>query len=95
VWAFVTRRVGTLVVGDPRGVLNLQAGRRHNLRLRQWRIGQAIAILTDKAVLAGITIALVDERGTSSTCLPAAGGSRNRRTAPPPARTAAGPGTAI
>jgi hypothetical protein len=28
-WA-VERRVGTLAVGDPRGVLNLQAGRRHN-----------------------------------------------------------------
>ena len=64
----VARRVGTLVVGDPRGVLNLSAGRRHNLRLRQWRVGQAIAILTDKATLAGITVVLVDERGTSSTC---------------------------
>jgi putative transposase len=64
----VARRVGTLVVGDPRTVLDLKAGRRHNLRLRQWRVGQAIAILADKATLAGITVALVDERGTSSTC---------------------------
>jgi IS605 OrfB family transposase len=66
-WA-VNRRVGVLHVGDPRGVLNLSAGRRHNLRLRQWQIGRLLQILTDKATLAGITVRLVDERGTSSTC---------------------------
>src|SRR5829696_1439031 len=42
------QRIGTLTVGDPRGILNLKAGRRHNLRLRQWRVGQAIALLADK-----------------------------------------------
>ncbi|MEK8103912.1 zinc ribbon domain-containing protein [Micromonospora sp. M12] len=66
-WA-VQHRVGTLTVGDPRGVLDLPAGRRHNLRLRQWQLGRAIAVLKDKAELAGITVYLVDERGTSSTC---------------------------
>jgi IS605 OrfB family transposase len=66
-WA-VEHRIGTLTVGDPRGVLDIDAGRRHNLRLRQWQLGRAIAILTDKAELAGITVRLVDERGTSSTC---------------------------
>jgi IS605 OrfB family transposase len=66
-WA-VDHRVGTLTVGDPRGVLTIKAGRRHNLRLRQWQIGRLIAILTDKAELAGIAVHLVDERGTSSTC---------------------------
>ncbi|MER6593446.1 transposase [Micromonospora purpureochromogenes] len=66
-WA-LRQRVGVLHVGDPRGVLDLPAGRRHNLRLRQWQIGRLIQILTDKAVLAGITLRLVDERGTSSTC---------------------------
>ncbi len=64
----VAHRIGTLTVGDPRGVLGLPAGRRHNLRLRQWRVGQAISILTDKATLAGIRLHPVDERGTSSTC---------------------------
>lgn len=64
----VRHRIGTLNVGDPRGVLGLNAGPRHHLRLRQWRVGQAIAILTDKATLAAITVHLVDERGTSSTC---------------------------
>jgi putative transposase len=66
-WA-VKHRVATLTVGDPRGVLNFEAGRRHNLRLRQWQIGRLIAILQDKADLAAITVHLVDERGTSSTC---------------------------
>jgi IS605 OrfB family transposase len=63
----VQRRVGTLTVGDPRGVLDEDAGRRHNLRLRQWQIGRLIAVLTDKATLTGITAHLVNERGTSST----------------------------
>ncbi|GIJ56526.1 RNA-guided endonuclease InsQ/TnpB family protein [Virgisporangium aurantiacum] len=66
-WA-VQHRVGTLTVGDPRAVLEVTAGRRHNLRLRQWQIGRAITVLQDKAALAGIVVHLVDERGTSSTC---------------------------
>jgi IS605 OrfB family transposase len=66
-WA-VDRRIGTLAVGDPRGVLNLDAGRRHNQRTRDWRIGHLIAVLKDKAKVAGISLTLVDERGTSSTC---------------------------
>ncbi len=66
-WA-VGQRVGVLHMGDPRGVLDIDAGRRHNLRLRQWQIGRLLQVLTDKATLAGITVRLVDERGTSSTC---------------------------
>ncbi|WP_446215279.1 zinc ribbon domain-containing protein [Micromonospora sp. IBHARD004] len=66
-WA-VGQRVGVLHVGDPRGVLDLPAGRRHNLRLRQWQVGLLLQVLADKAALAGITVRLVDERGTSSTC---------------------------
>jgi IS605 OrfB family transposase len=66
-WA-VERRIGTLAVGDPRGVLALKAGRRHNQRTRDWRIGHLIRALRDKAETAGITVRLVDERGTSSTC---------------------------
>ncbi|MFG2169269.1 transposase [Micromonospora chersina] len=49
-------------------MLDLDAGRRHSLRLRQWQIGRLLQVLTDKAVLAGITVHLVNERGTSSTC---------------------------
>jgi IS605 OrfB family transposase len=66
-WA-VALRVGALAVGDPRGVLKLDAGRRHNQRTRDWRIGHLIAVLKDKAEIAGISLQLVDERGTSSTC---------------------------
>ncbi len=66
-WA-VERRIGTLAVGDPRGVLNVSAGRRHNQRTRDWRIGHLITTLTDKTDAAGISLQLVDERGTSSTC---------------------------
>jgi transposase len=64
----LAQQVETLVVGDPRGVLDLDAGRRHNHRTRNWRVGQAIARLTDKATVAGLRVVLVDERGTSSTC---------------------------
>ena len=66
-WA-VAGKIGTLAVGDPRGVLSLDAGRRHNQRVRAWRIGHLIRALRDKAQAAGITVKLVDERGTSSTC---------------------------
>jgi IS605 OrfB family transposase len=66
-WA-VDNRVGTLAVGDPRGVLNVKAGRQHNQRTRDWRIGHLITALADKAEVAGISLQLVDERGTSSTC---------------------------
>jgi len=59
---------GSLCVGDPRGVLSLDAGRRHNQRTRDWRIGHLLHALTGKAEAAGITVQLVDERGTSSTC---------------------------
>jgi IS605 OrfB family transposase len=66
-WA-VEHKIGTLAVGDPRGVLNLKAGRRHNQRVRDWRVGHLISALRDKATAAGITVHLADERGTSSTC---------------------------
>jgi IS605 OrfB family transposase len=66
-WA-VARRIGTLAVGDPRGILKLDAGRRHNQRTRDWRVGHLITVVKDKAEAAGISLILVDERGTSSTC---------------------------
>ncbi len=66
-WA-VRQKIGALAVGDPRGVLDLKAGRRHNQRTRDWRVGRLIRVLADKAEADGITMRLVDERGTSSTC---------------------------
>jgi len=41
---------------------------RHNQRTRDWRIGHLITVLKDKAEVAGVSLQLVDERGTSSTC---------------------------
>ena len=85
-WA-VARRIGTLAVGDPRGVLSIKAGRRHNQRTHDWRIGHLITVLANKAEAAGIGLQLVDERGTSSTC-PAC----RSRIPKPPGRVLACPG---
>ena len=65
-WA-VTRRIGTLAVGDPRGVLDIDAGRRHNQRTRDWQVGRLISVLRDKAEQAGIIVTLTDERGTRTS----------------------------
>ena len=61
-------RVGTLRVGDPKGICNRDAGPRQNLRLRTWRRTHLVGALKDKAELAGIRVVEVNERGTSSTC---------------------------
>jgi IS605 OrfB family transposase len=66
-WA-VQQRVGALVVGDPRGLLREDAGRRQNKAVRDWAVAALMAALADKAERAGIAVAIVDERGTSSTC---------------------------
>jgi IS605 OrfB family transposase len=64
----IQQRVGTLVVGDPKGITEEDAGRVQNWRLRQWRRTHLLQSLRDKAQRAGIVVRLVDERGTSSTC---------------------------
>jgi len=64
----VQQRVGTLLVGDPKGITGQDAGRAQNLRLRRWRRTHLAQALRDKAEQAGIEVRLVDERGTSSTC---------------------------
>jgi len=61
--------VATLVVGDLRGITRQQAGRVQNRRVgTAWRRTHLLGALRDKAEVAGITLLLVDERGTSSTC---------------------------
>jgi IS605 OrfB family transposase len=60
--------IGTLLVGDPKGITEEDAGRVQNWRLRQWRRTHLLQALRDKAEQAGIVVRLVDERGTSSTC---------------------------
>ncbi len=64
----VQQRVGTLVIGDPTGITDQDAGRVQNWRLRQWRRTHLLQALRDKAERAGIVVLGVDERGTSSTC---------------------------
>jgi putative transposase len=64
----IQQRVGTLLVGDPKGITERDVGRSHNLRLRQWRRTHLLGALRDKAERAGIVVWLVDERGSSSTC---------------------------
>jgi IS605 OrfB family transposase len=64
----VQQQVGTLLVGDLRGIAERDVGPVHNLRLRQWRRTHLVKALHDKAERAGILIRMVDERGTSSTC---------------------------
>jgi IS605 OrfB family transposase len=64
----VHQRVGTLLIGDPKGITEEDAGRVQNWRLRQWRRTHLLQALKDKAEQAGIAVRLVDERGTSSTC---------------------------
>ena len=67
-WA-LARRVGTLVVGDPKGLAQHQrVGRTQNWRLHAWRRTHLAQALADKAALVGIVVVRVDERGTSSTC---------------------------
>jgi IS605 OrfB family transposase len=64
----VGQRIGTLLVGDPKGITDQDVGQVQNLRLRQWRRTHLMQALRDKAEQAGIQVRLVDERGTSSTC---------------------------
>ena len=64
----VRQRVGTLLIGDPKGITDQRSGRVQNLRVRRWCRTYLVQALRDKAELAGIAVRLVDERGTSSTC---------------------------
>jgi IS605 OrfB family transposase len=66
-WA-IKHRVGTLVVGNLKGITAKDSGRHHNLRMYQWRRTHLLQALRDKAEVAGMALVLVDERGTSSTC---------------------------
>jgi IS605 OrfB family transposase len=60
--------VGTLLIGDPRGVRAKDCGRHHNQRVSRWEVGKDLSYLGHKAPLAGITCFTGEERGTSSRC---------------------------
>jgi hypothetical protein len=90
----VQRRVGTLKIGDPRGVLALAAGRRHNKRVRDWRIGHLLACLQDKAAGPGSPPCWSTSAAPPPPARPAPGGSPGPPGGRSPARTAGSPGTA-
>ncbi|WP_354264033.1 transposase [Paractinoplanes tereljensis] len=87
-WA-VDRRIGTLTVGDPRGVLDRSTGHRHNLRLRQWQIGRTLQILQDKATPPVPTGGVVTHRRAGQH-LPGVGTARRDPRRRPPWPAAAG-----
>ena len=60
--------VGTIFIGDPRGVRDLDGGRHHNRRVNRWEVGQDLSYLGHKAPLAGMRCFTGEERGTSSRC---------------------------
>lgn len=64
----VAHGVGTLYVGDPRGVRDLKRGRKHNQRISQWELGKDMRYLEEKAKKVGIECSSGNERGTSSHC---------------------------
>ncbi|MDJ0596857.1 MAG: transposase [Pleurocapsa sp. MO_226.B13] len=63
-----THDVDTVFIGNPNGVRNKNCGRRHNQRMAQWEYGKDIDYLTYKFKIAGISVLIGSERGTSSTC---------------------------
>ncbi len=92
-WA-AARRIGTLAVGDPRGVLGIAAGRRHNRRTRDWRIGHLITVLRDKAGLAGSPSCWPTSGAPPPPAPPAQPASPSPRAGCSAARAAGCPGTA-
>lgn len=60
--------VSSLYIGNPDGVRNKPAGRKHNQRMALWEYGRDIDYLTHKSKLAGIMSFTGTERGTSSQC---------------------------
>ena len=58
----------TVFIGNPDGVRNKNCGRFHNQRMAQWEYGKDIDYLTYKFKMAGISVLIGNERGTSSTC---------------------------
>jgi putative transposase len=62
------KRVGTIFIGNPRGVRQDNRGRHHNQRMAGWEYGKDIDYLTHKAKAAHISCFTGSERGTSSQC---------------------------
>lgn len=61
-------KVGTVFVGDPKGVRQHKCGRQHNQRISQWEYGIDKRYLQEKSQKAAIVCFTGSERGTSSRC---------------------------
>lgn len=59
---------GVVYLGNPDGVREKDAGKRHNQRMGQWTYGRVAKLLEYKLKRRSIELKLVDERGTSGTC---------------------------
>jgi putative transposase len=64
----IEQRVGSLFIGNPRGVRSRDTGRHHNQRMSSWEYGKDIDYLGHKAKQARISCFTGSERGTSSRC---------------------------
>lgn len=60
--------MGSLFIGDPRGMRDLKCGRKHNQRISRWEVGKDIEYLSYKARAAAILCFTGDEQRTSSRC---------------------------
>jgi putative transposase len=60
--------VDTVFIGNPHGVRNKDSGRCHNQRMAQWEYGKDLSYFGHKFKMAGISVLIGSERGTSSTC---------------------------
>ena len=66
---FHERQVGTVVVGDLRGIRErISYGKKANQRLHQWAYGEFARMIKYKARLHGMTVKRVGEAYTSQTC---------------------------
>ena len=63
-----TQGVDAVFIGNPHGVRKNNCGKRHNQRMAQWEYGKDMDYLTHKFKIAGISVLIGSERGTSSTC---------------------------
>lgn len=63
-----THDVDTVFIGNPHGVRNKNNGRCHNQRMAQWEYGKDLSYFTHKFKMAGVSVLIGSERGTSSTC---------------------------
>jgi putative transposase len=63
-----THDVDTVFIGNPHGVRKKNCGRKHNQRMAQWEYAKDLSYFNHKFKMAGVSVLIGSERGTSSTC---------------------------